>query len=341
MVLLLAIFPLYESNSEQKPSENEILQHYLTIHEIEKELERVTFEEKSLQKEIVEISHLISKQQEQISSHKERAANIARTYYMGDRYDLLILLFSTTDLHEFLQVYDLASYLFEKDQEDLHAFHKQVEQLRALLAQKEQQINDLDILQKHLLAQQIFFQQLDSELSLMMAGLSDQERIKLLHLQLISNWEERGLPAFDLLLRLLSKSMSGVAEEVKDKVTFSLSGAQLTITDQEFTSYIQKQNELFSDFRISFEQDSLTFFGTYDDIVLTLSGSYQLESDELVRFQIEQLKYNGFILPLTTSKALEQEYDLGIYPRQINDRLRIKKVLIEDGELKILFTLQL
>lgn len=341
MILLFATAPFHGINGEQKPIENDVLQYFLTIHEIEKELERVAVQEKNLQDELHEISQLISNQQDEIRSHKARAANIARAYYMGDRYDLLFLLFSTNDIQQFLQTYDLVSYLFEKDQEALFEFHESVGNLKMLLAQKEQQIVELDNVNKHLLAQKSLMQQLDNELASLMAGLTDQEKVKLLQQQLINDWEGRGLPAFDLLLRILSNSMSGIAEEVKNKVSFSLSGAKLTITDQEFTSYIQKQNELFNDFNISFDKNTLTFFGTYDDIVLTMVGSYLLESDELIRFHIEQLKYNGFILPMTTAKALEKEYDLGIYPRQINDRLRIKEVLIKEGELKIVFTLQL
>lgn len=341
MILLLAIFPLHGINGEQQPNENDILQHFLTIHEIDKELERIAVQEINLQKELNDISQQIAKQQEDMSSHKARAAQIARAYYMGDRNDLLFLLFSTHDLQEFLQTYDLVSYLFEKDQEALLTFHHHVQQLKTLQNLKEQQKFELDNLNKHLLAQKTLMQQLDRELATLMEGLSDQEKMIVLQQQFIYDWEGRGLPAFDLLLRLLSNAMSGVAENVKDKVSFSLSGAKLTITDQEFTSFIQNQNNLFKDFRIRFEQNTLSFFGTYDDIALTITGSYQLETDELIRFQIEELKYNGFILPQTTSKSLEKEYDLGIYPRQINDRLRIKEVLLDKGELNILFTLQL
>lgn len=340
IIMMLTINPQW-IYGEQTPNEAEILQHFLTIHEIEKEIERVGIQEADLQRDISALANKIVKHQEQMQVQKERAGTIARAYYMGDRSDLLILLFSTKDLQQFLQAYDYVSYLFEKDNIELQAFHEQVVEFKSLLAKKEDQITDLSNLQKHLLAQKALMLRIDTELSSLMAGLTDQEKLILLQQELITNWEKQGLPAFDLLLHTLSQSMSGVAAEVKDQVTFSLTGAKIMITDNEFSSFIQKQNKLFHDFTISFADNKLTFFGTYEDIVLTLSGSYQLESEELVRFHIDEMRYNGFILPQTTAKALENIYDLGIYPRQINDRLRIKDVKIEDGALTIHFTLQL
>lgn len=341
IILLLSIIPTRGIYGEQKTDEKELLQQYLTIHEIEKEIERVTHQEAKILTELAEISNRIAEQQDLIRTHKEHAGKIARAYYMGDRNDLLLLLFSANDMQELLRIYDLVSYLFEKDQEALLVFHNQVEELKSLFSQKEKQADELNDLQKHLLAQKSLVKKLDTELATLMAGLTDKEKILLLQKQLINDWEDRGIPAFDLFLRTISNSMSSMGEEFKDQVSLSLTGAKLTISDHEFTALLQKQNELFKDFRISFEHDELTFFGTYQGIVLTMIGSYQLESEEMVRFRIQQLKYNGFLLPIATANALEAEYDLGIYPRQINDRLRIKEISLTNGELKIIFTLKL
>ncbi len=339
LVLLLTIIPIYGIHGEQQPNEELLLQQFLSIHEVEKELQRIAIEEASLLQQLDQLSNEINQQMSQMQNHKARAAKIAREYYTGDRNDLLLLLFSSNDLQQFLRTYDLVSYLFEKDQEHLIVFHQQVQQLQALYDEKEKQALEWNTLQKHLLAQKALLEELDSDLFSMMSGLSDQEKILLLQQQLIDNWEERGIPAFDLFLRTISNSMSGLATELKDHVTFSLTGAKVVITDQQFSDYLQRQNELFHDFRIQFEDDTLTFFGTYDSIALTMDGTYVLESADLVRFHIKQLKYNGFLLPTTTALALEEDYDLGIYPKLINDRLIIKKVTIADGNLEIIFSL--
>lgn len=324
---------------EQQYSEEALLQQYLTIHEVEKELKRVVHEEAKALQQLDQLSKEISLQQAHMQSHKQRAAKIAKAYYTGDRNDLLILLFSTDDLQQFLKTYDLVSYLFEKDQKQLYHFHEQVQQLQALYTEKEEQAVEWSNLQKHLIAQKTLLTQLDMELADMMSGLSEQDKIRLLQQQLVHNWEQRGIPAFDLFLRTLSNSMSGLATQLKDSVSISLTGAKVVITDQQFSDYLQSQSELFHDFQLQFTSDSLSFFGTYEDIALTMSGTYVLDSPELVRLHIEQLKYNGFVLPKTTAQALEKEYDLGIYPKQINERLKIKKIAMRDGELEITFTL--
>lgn len=341
VIVVFTIAPLQWSYGIQQPSDQEVLQHFLTIYEVEKEIERVVAEEGSLQNELTTLSAHISDQQARIEYYKQRAAKIARAYYMGDRNDLLILLFSLDDLQQFLRLYDTVSYLFEKDEEELLAFHREVTRLQTLHADKEQALKELRETQAHLYAQKAMMGQLHSELDILLSGVSDKEMIALLQQQLIRDWEERGIPTFDMFLQTISSSMSGMATELTDHISFSFTGAKITISDQLFTSLLQKQNSLFHDFRIRFENEQLTFFGTYEDIVLTMTGEYQLESEELVRFNVLDLKYNGFHLPPSTAKALETQYDLGIYPQYIHERLVIKDVTIKDGELHISFTLRL
>lgn len=339
--MAFAMYPIFAISKVQETSDTEVLQYYLNIHEVEKEIERVTVEQARIQEELKGIEDRIINTQLLIDEYKKRAANIARAYYMGDRYDLLILLFTTNDLQQFIRLYDTVSYLFENDQEDLLLFHQEIQQLHTLFLEKEKQMNELDNLGKHLIAQRSVLEQFDRELGQLLQGVSDIERIERLKQQLISDWEEKGIPAFHLFLQAISHSMSGMATKMTDHVSFSLTSATLTISDHEFTSLLQQENELFRDFQITFDKGRITFFGTYRDLVLTMTGSYELESNDFVRFQVEELKYNGFQLPTSTAKDLEARYDLGIYPKQIHERLIIKEVNIDDGMLKISFSLSL
>lgn len=339
--MALVIYPPAAVSMIQETSDAEVLQYYLNIHEVEKEIERVTSEQVQLQSELQSLDEQIQQKESLVDEYKSRAAKIARAYYMGDRYDLLILLFRANDLRQFLHLYDTVSYLFESDQEDLLHFNQEISQLRDLYLYKDNQIQELDNLAKHLSAQKGMLEQFDRELGQLLQGVSDLERIERLRQQLITDWEEKGMPTFNMFLRAISDSMSGMATKMSDHVSFSLTSATLTITDREFTELLQQESDLFRDFQITFDDGHITFFGTYDDLVLTMTGSYQLESNDFVRFHVEQLKYNGFLLPSSTAKDLEARYDLGIYPKQIHERLIIKDVKVKNGQLQISFSISL
>jgi len=340
LIGIMMLSPIKGSLGEQNQSEQEALQHYLTIHEIEKELDRIARAEQEIKDQLGLIAEQILIQQQNMSKQREEAGKIARAYYMGDRNDLLLLLLNAKDFQQMMRSYDFLSYLLERDQEKLKAFHNEMARLNDLRQQKEKQLADLDVLEAHLLAQKELMRQIENKLAHVMSSLSDRGRIEALQKELIEDWEKRGIPTFNLFLQNISDSMSGVAEAFKDHVSFTLGGAKLTVKDREFTNYLKNQDELFKDLRITFADDHITFFGKSQGIVFTMIGSYLVESEDFVSFKIHEVQYNGFILPESTAKDLESRYNLGIYPSQINEKLKIKKLQLKDGELTIQFSIK-
>jgi cell division protein FtsB len=340
LLLILSLLPLQGAFGEGDRSEQEALQFFLSIHEIEKEIERVEAEEKKLQADLELYKDRILMQQQQMAAFKEQAGKVVRAYYMGDRIDLLLLLLDSGNFSDLMMRADYLSYIFEQDQERLTAYHDEVEQLKKLLKEKEERIQELNNLHTHLIAQKNLMSRIEGELANVMKGLPDKEKIRLLQQQLIRDWETRGIPTFDLFLTTISSSMSGVAKEFKDHVSFSLTGATLEVTDQDFTRYLRKQSDLFKNFQIQFDADGLTFFGEYEGIALTMKGVYVLESENTVSFEIRELLYNGFILPSSTTKNLQDKYDLGIYTEQIHEGIKIKDITLDKGTLNIRFSLK-
>jgi hypothetical protein len=326
---------------EVVPAEQEALQQSLTIHEVEKELKRIAIEEEILHHDLDRIEEDLALQAVGMSETKAKAGKTARAYYMGDRVDLLILLFSAGTIADFLKTYDYLSYIFEQDQQSLVAYHQEIQLLKDLLADKEKKLENLRRLRAHLLAQKDLLAEAESKLSTAMENIPDKEKMGWLQTQLLNDWEKRGIPTFNLFLKFISDSMPGLANHFQQNISFGKDGIALKVTDSEFADYLQSQKDLFDQFKINFDSDGITFFGEYEGIAFTLNGNYDLISPEKVAFNIAEITYNGFVLPQSTAEELQKKYDLGIYPNKIMDGIGIKNITVRDGLLTIIFTLKL
>lgn len=315
-----------------------LFQKMLNLHEIRKEVERVTKEEERLKQTLAELATTIRTQEERTSNLRTEAGRIAKAYYMGDHLDLLFLLLQSRSLGDAIMKYEYISAIFTHQEKVLRSFDEEAKRLQTLLDDQRKKIALMEETRLHLMAEERLLTELEKELTADLMNLPDAEKMRLLLEGFIRDWEENGLPTFERFLDEISKQTRLMPAAFKDQVQLSLTGASLTITDEAFTQYLRDASPLFRLFTVHFHENNLTFFGEYEGRTLTLSGHYEMGTNVLY-FHIDQLIYNGYTLPEETVRTLDKRYDLGLYIDQIRAGVKLKEALLSEGEMTLRFSL--
>ncbi|CCQ92393.1 exported hypothetical protein [[Clostridium] ultunense Esp] len=350
-LLLFGFFFLFSSFSLLIPSlraekdgeetgGKELFQKVLTLHEIGKEVERITKEENRLREELAGLNTKVASQEKITSLLRSEVGRIARAYYMGDQWDLLFLLLQSRDMGEAIMRYEYLTSILSHHQQKLLSYREEEQLLLTLQTEKNRALDQLEETRLHLQAEERLLRSLQEEYGTLLLQLPEGEQVKLLLSRFIQDWEEKGLPAFERFLNEMSIQTRNMAGTFKNKVTFSLSGASLSISDQDFTRSLRDSSSLFRNFSVRFDQNGLSFFGEYEERTLTLKGHYEM-GENILYFHIDRLIYNGYRLPEETVRFLDEKYDLGLYMDQIRKGVKLKEATLTDGKLTLTFTLSL
>ncbi|MBE3555323.1 MAG: hypothetical protein IMW85_10150, partial [Thermicanus sp.] len=204
-LLLLGFFFLFSSCSLLIPSlqaekegeemgEKELFQKVLTLHEIEKEVERIMKEENRLKEELVSLNAKVASQEERTSLLRSEVGGIARAYYMGDQWDLLFLLLQSRDMGEAIMRYEYLTSILSHHQQKLLFYREEEKLLLTLQTEKNRALNQLKETRLHLQAEERLLRSLQEEYGTLLLQLPEGEQMKLLLSRFIQDLEEKGLP---------------------------------------------------------------------------------------------------------------------------------------------------
>lgn len=336
--------------AEQRPNSSEdvqsLLEKSLSVVEIDKEIARIGEQKEALLQTMTETELQLAEQELAITGKREQAGDVLKAYYMGERDQLYLSVLTTDSWTNFFRVLDYIDIILSQDKHTLNAYIGQYRELQDKYSDLEGKQSELVAIEEKLRLQRDRVLALESQLEDELAGRSDSDRIRLLMEELTTFWESAGLTEVKAYFKALSKAMGELPGWVQDnKDLLEIKGFQYTIRvpEEKLNEFLREQDERFKYFSFRFEDDTITAYGKRDDIEISVSGHYSLvqEPNNGIMFHVDELLFNGFMLPDTTRASLEKEFDLGFYPGLIMSFLKANSVEVKDGELIVKLSVSL
>ncbi|MCM3784447.1 hypothetical protein M3231_15800 [Neobacillus mesonae] len=346
--LLLIIYPVCPIQAEPVLDQDsmDILQNSLSIVEIDHEIERIEQQQQEIEVSRSSLEEQIAIHREETKSHEERAAAIVRSYYMGERDQLLQVFLKAKTLRS-IQI--LASYyeiIIGSDQEILNAYHSRARELTDMSKRLEQNANELAELKQNLLYQRERVLALEQEVESSLTSSDNRELMELLIEELTVYWNNVGLHEVKRYFGALASAMNNLPDFVqKEKGMLSTNGLTYTIriNEDQLNTFLRNENELFNDFSFEFTDDYIVASGSRDSLELAVQGHYTVINEPAngILFHVDKLIFNGLELPDTTRNMLEQEFDLGFYPQKLMSFIKATDVATKDQLLEVTLELAL
>lgn len=317
-----------------------LLQKGLQIHEIDQELLRIADKEAATTKEIQEIENTLVSHGETVSKKQEQAGRVLRSYYMGQREALYLSLLKMDNLMDAIAVLDFIQIIFNYDQVTLASYRDSIQTLKLHKDRLAQTQQELRTLKQAFLAQREDQLRLEEELETELASVPAAAEIRTEIELLTEAWERDGLPLFKQYFSSLSASMRELPELVAsdgDHLTIKGSNILFQISDEQLNAFLRSKDELLSKLLFRFADGYITAEGTDQHIHIAMQGRYVLEDapENRIRFRIDALSFNDFDLPESTARALEEQFDLSIYPDKFILKVEATAVRMKNNILQI------
>ncbi|MCU6709494.1 hypothetical protein M6D81_12345 [Paenibacillus sp. J5C_2022] len=323
-----------------------LLEKSLSVVEIDREIEAIRAQMKELKHTMQLAQDGLERQEADIATKRDDAGKVLRAYYMGDRDMLYVGLLSSKSWTTFLSIIDYIDIIVSKDRHTLHSYIDKYRDMQEGYRQLEDKENELAAVEQRLQEQRERVLALEAQLEEELQGRTDADRIRLLMGELTRSWEEKGLAKVKEYFQALAGAMQELPGWISDnKDMLDNQGFQYTITvpEGELNAFLQEQDERFKHFAFQFLDGSVTAYGNKDGMEISVSGHYTVEDEPVngILFHVDKLLYNGFSLPDTTRRSLEEEFDLGFYPQLLLSFLKAKDVEAKDGKLTIKLSISL
>jgi hypothetical protein len=331
-----------------------LLQKGLNVFEVDQELSRIQQQEQKLLQQISATEQELELQMKLAEETKRHAAKVLRAYYMGDRDSLWMLLFSISSFRDALSTLDYLQMIARNDHNAITRHTESQRQLKLLRQSLSSDQSTLQSTKERYISQREQMVRLQKQLD---EDLSKQKEAFLI-LQQMTNltlqWQNKGIPLFKMYFQALATAMKELPEIISDNSTgmtkhLIINGFQYTfqITDEELNDFLRSKNPIFQNLTFRFTDTDVIADGSHEGIDVTIKGKYEMATKDdgkgkpFIRFNIAQLQFNGFELPRSTIDAIEQEFDLGIYPQNLASFLQVTGLKLEKGKLSILLKLTL
>lgn len=333
-------------------SQQQALQEGLTLYEIDRELERITEQEKSLQLSLAGTQDELIAAEMKARTAREHAAKVLRAYHMGERDALWLLLLNIDSLSDAFTTLEYLQMILNNDRTLLQRHKEEQQRLSSVKQQLQDEQASLAQLKQRYEEQRERALEAEKTIQAVLAAASVAEAVQIKQQmeQLNQRWREEGIPLFQTYFKALASAMNQlpdlISQEGAPSNLFKLSGvnASFSITDEQLNQFLKQKNEMFNHMSFRFTPEQIIADGTYNDISLSMKGTYELSVKPMkngtmadyVRYRIDELKFNGFVLPSTTVQELEKQFDLGIYPQNVVSFLKVTGVEMEEGRVTIL-----
>ncbi|MEB3100655.1 hypothetical protein [Ferviditalea candida] len=333
-------------NSGAANDVQQLLQKGLTIHEIDQEVQRLSEQDTQFANQIQANQAKLAELQGKTEDLRRRAGKVLVSYYTGQRNKLWLILFQAGSLTEALDLYEYLSAVMDGDRKALQSYKQNVQDIQKTNTNLEANRTRLNTVKQQLLDQRKRLVALQKQLDAELASRKDAEAIKRQIQEVNTSWEQKGLPVFKTYLQALSDAMDHFPKFIstyKDSLTMDGFNYSLEIQDQQLNEFLRNENPLFTQVTFAFEQNELVIKGMQDQMNVEIRGYFILEQkpENVLRFVITHLKFNGLELPDTRRNQLQEQFQLGVYPQKIASFLTATDVRIEANKLIIHFAFNL
>lgn len=328
--------PDFPDNEETR----KLLEQTLSSAEIEREILRITAEQKVLEKKVSLLSKQAAEKEAAIADQQERAGAVIRSYYMGDRDSLLAALLSAKSISRMLALYDYYEIIIGQDRDILNQYEEQYKDMKSTITASLRSSKELEELKTALTEQKTRVAALNEEIEGGISASSDPESMSALLNEFTRYWENIGIHEVKTYFKALSSAMNHLPQFVQSKsgmLTRKGMTYTLALKEEDLNTFLISQNELFKDFAFHFNKGQVTASGTSGGLTLTLTGHYTIENEPVngLMFHVDNVVFNGLELPDSTRQSLEEEFDLGFYPEKIVSLLHATEVESKEGVLYV------
>ncbi|MEK4060128.1 MULTISPECIES: coiled-coil domain-containing protein [unclassified Paenibacillus] len=328
--------PDFPDNEETR----RLLEQTLSSAEIEREILRITAEQKVLEKKVSLLSKQAAEKEAAIADQQERAGAVIRSYYMGDRDSLLAALLSAKSISRMLALYDYYEIIIGQDRDILDQYEEQYKDMKSTITASLRSSKELEELKTALTEQKTRVAALNEEIEGGISASSDPESMSALLNEFTRYWENIGIHEVKTYFKALSSAMNHLPQFVQSKsgmLTRKGMTYTLALKEEDLNTFLISQNELFKDFAFHFNKGQVTASGTSGGLTLTLTGHYTIENEPVngLMFHVDNVVFNGLELPDSTRQSLEEEFDLGFYPEKIVSLLHATEVESKEGVLYV------
>lgn len=323
----------------------QLLQKGLNLVELDQELARLSEEEKKIEQDIVETEADIAANQDNVAHTRERAGKVLQAYYMGERTNIWLMILTSESITSAIATFQYIGMLLDSDQLALNNYanaYKHLTQAMENLVDKQQQLHDVKEL---FLAERERAVALQQEIDEAIAASAHAEALQVEFDRFTQDWRERGIPLFHKYLSSISESMQGLpelltgenAERYVKQINIRQRSMEFEISDEDLIVFFRSRNALFDNISFRFEDNQFQAYGTEDQVEISITGHYTIENIDvnMLLFHVNELTYNGFILPESSNRALEQEFALGFVPSSYVSGIEATEVSMEDGFMRL------
>ncbi|ARF67122.1 hypothetical protein B7C51_03825 [Paenibacillus larvae subsp. pulvifaciens] len=346
-LILPSLFSGY-STAAAKMGSSEVFQKGLTIYEIDRELERLVEQDEKLEQEIAATDNKIEQKQKDIKITRERAKKVVKAYYMGGQTSLWQAVLEADSFQNAFIRYRYIRQIFKRQDKILSDYAVDVRELTNTSKNQQKAKLKLEETRQRYLAQKKELLAKQQELELLLKNSGMQKELEEQIGQLNKKWETEGLPLFKTYFKELARTMKDLPELVTQDRSkhLKLNGfsTQFELTDSDLNNFLRSKNNLFSHLTFRFKENQVVAEGKDKDVQMTIKGTYKLEEDsgeQVIAFHLEDLVFNGYSLPLSTRRTLEEDFDLGFYPKLMVSFIKVSDVKVSDGKLNLNFKFSL
>lgn len=314
---------LHQSLATDLEQMRHLLQKGLTIYEMEQEIARLTQKEAEISEQIVTLSEEIKNQEKLVAITKDQAGKVLRSYYLGERDSLWLLLLSLDSLTEAIAAFEFISTIIGSDQKRINDYADAQQQLQQLLELSLVIQTDLQRVKQQFIDQRDAQLALQRELDSELATRSDADEVLQQIEQLTTDWQTEGLPIFRQYLQAFAEAMEQLVDiQAMYSNVITLRGANIlfTITDEQLNEFLKSKDPILENLTFRFLDGQVEAGGQHEHIGMKIVGQFQLElePDNVIRFKIDELLYNDFVLPETTALDLQEQFAFSFYPEHVS-----------------------
>ena len=232
------------------------------------------------------------------------------------------------------------------DRKAIEDYRSGAEKLRLNHSNLEKRRTDLNGLQRQMLVKKARALELQRQIQDGVQGSSDPQALRSRIKELGDMWESADGMRCGGSFRSLSAAMNKLPawlEKHPEYLKLDSSGYTLQLPDDALTAFLQEQAPELNGFTFQFKNGKMQAGGSTDGMTVETTGTYEVidKPKNGIRFNMEELVFNGYRLPDETVQELVKTFDLGFYPGKFISWLKVASVSLEDHLLLIRFRFSL
>ncbi|OAB34219.1 hypothetical protein PGLA_23745 [Paenibacillus glacialis] len=324
----------------------QLLEKSLSIVEIDSEIERISKRQIEMEHEQEQLELDLLQKRNQIKDKQERAGEIVRSYYMGERDFLYSALLSVKNISGLLMIYGYYELIMNNDKDVLNTYQSEYANLQITQKKIARNATELEEMKNNLIKQRERVLVLQNSVEGSLETSSNPEAMQQMMNEFTLYWENVGLYEVKRHFRALSLAMKDLpefAQNTKGIIQAKGSIYTINITENQLNTFLRSKDNLFNEFAFHFDDGVISASGQSGALAIRIEGKYSIVNDPQngIMFHVSKLIFNNLQLPDTTSRALEEEFDLGFYPQKLISFVKATDVKISENLLHITLKLSM